>query len=405
MITTVKIFPSIGVARLGNSTSGYFIGPERPNDTTPPTGGYRDATGLKRQAARFRLFGFDENNNLARELTSADGTIEWTVHVANTKAASEKFHPKSNAHPGRRNDAFQDRNQLKLDPGAVKISGAANPTFADLAASLAANRAKNIQIDQQFLDQPVKFVLGTLTTDDLGRLIALGGKGESKSPIGADLSNGNGNDFADHDGWYDDVSDGQVSATIKLADNSTPPVASAWLIVAPPKYAPGLQSIVSLYDTLLQSAVDHNLMPDPTAPATYKPSFALDIQPILTRALNIHWVYNNNANVFNPTSQFHRSLTNPTTALFNRLSVPSATPGNPGTGGGNMPKMWSDLYPSGPNGTLTRIQYHKMELWKNGTVDNSAAPPDTGAVTPDGLTRAALEPCVGAAFFPGIEAR
>ena len=58
-ITTVKIFPSIGVARLGNSPES-FVGPEIPGDRTPPPDGYRDShCRIKRQAARFRLFGFD----------------------------------------------------------------------------------------------------------------------------------------------------------------------------------------------------------------------------------------------------------------------------------------------------------------------------------------------------------
>jgi len=93
MIRTIKVYPPIGVARLGNSIDGYFIGPERPLDSTPPAGGYRDAAGkIKRQAARFRLFGFDESGNLAGEVTFAEADeITWTVHVANTKAAADRF--------------------------------------------------------------------------------------------------------------------------------------------------------------------------------------------------------------------------------------------------------------------------------------------------------------------------
>jgi len=29
-IKTIKIYPAIGIARLGNSPTGFFIGPERP---------------------------------------------------------------------------------------------------------------------------------------------------------------------------------------------------------------------------------------------------------------------------------------------------------------------------------------------------------------------------------------
>ncbi|WP_321473688.1 LodA/GoxA family CTQ-dependent oxidase [uncultured Paludibaculum sp.] len=401
MIQTIKIFPPIGIARLGNSRDGYFIGPERPDEVVTPAGGFRDGTGLKRQAARFYLFAFDENGHLVQEITSDDAEIKWTLHIANTKAADQFFHPKTAQNAPLRNAGFHDRNQLKLDPGPVSISGV-NSAFADLAASRAAGNARDIEVNQLFLDQPVRFVLGAIMTDDRGRLVALGGLGESRSPVGMPLSSP-GSDFADHDGWYDDVSDGRVSATVTLADGSQPRVESAWLIVAPPKYAPGLHSIVSLYDTLLQSAVDRGLMPNPVDAPNFKPSLVRDIQPILTRAANMRWVYNNGAPQFSSGAGFHHTLGQPAPAVvFGRISKPSAIAGNPGTGG-SMPKMWSDLYPAGPNGTLTRIQYRMLEMWKNGTVDATPVPPDPD-INPDGLTRAALDPCVGAAFFPGIEA-
>ena len=69
-----------------------------------------------------------------------------------------------------------------------------------------------------------------------------------------------------------------------------------------------------------------------------------------------------------------------------------------------MPRMWSDIYPSGANGTLTKIQHKMIEMWKNGTTVPGSAPLIGDPITPDGLTRAALEACVGGAFFPGIEA-
>jgi len=63
-----------------------------------------------------------------------------------------------------------------------------------------------------------------VATDDKGLLVVLGGQGESKSPVGATLNGGN---FANHDGWYDDVSDGTVKATVRLKDGGTPPVKCA----------------------------------------------------------------------------------------------------------------------------------------------------------------------------------
>jgi len=69
-----------------------------------------------------------------------------------------------------------------------------------------------------------------------------------------------------------------------------------------------------------------------------------------------------------------------------------------------MPKMWSDRYPQGPNGTLTRIQYKMMQMWVAGSTVPGTLPSPADPITPDGLTKAALEACIGAAFYPGIEA-
>ena len=35
---------------------------------------------------------------------------------------------------------------------------------------------------------------------------------------------------------------------------------AAWVLVAPPKYAPSLQSVVTLYDVLYQLALDRGLL-------------------------------------------------------------------------------------------------------------------------------------------------
>jgi hypothetical protein len=53
-IDTVKIFPPIGIARLGNSPNEFFIGPEIPGDHTPPAW-YKDSAD---QAASSLVSGF-----------------------------------------------------------------------------------------------------------------------------------------------------------------------------------------------------------------------------------------------------------------------------------------------------------------------------------------------------------
>src|SRR3981081_1377351 len=92
-IDTIKIHPAIGIARIGNSPTGFFIGPELPGKSKRPTGGYKDSQGrIKRQAARFRLFGYDANGKPVREISAKDAAITWTVHLANKKDASKHFH-------------------------------------------------------------------------------------------------------------------------------------------------------------------------------------------------------------------------------------------------------------------------------------------------------------------------
>jgi len=92
MGTAFEIHPSIGIARVGTSVR-LFVGPEP--DSEPPNR-YRDGAGeLLRQAARFRVFECERDDNHVlldcREVTPDRGTVEWTVHLANTKAAGPKF--------------------------------------------------------------------------------------------------------------------------------------------------------------------------------------------------------------------------------------------------------------------------------------------------------------------------
>ena len=69
-----------------------------------------------------------------------------------------------------------------------------------------------------------------------------------------------------------------------------------------------------------------------------------------------------------------------------------------------MPMLFSDT--GEPNAALNRLQYSLMEKWKKGDFVNdwNGPPEPSNEITPEGLDRAALEACVGGAFFPGIEA-
>ena len=359
MATVYKIHPAIGIARVGNSPDEFFIGPERLGEHPIPPGGFKDAQcRVKRQAARFRIYAHHDNGTV-EEITDAEADISWTVHLVNKKAA----------HPGRGNT--EAAGALTIDPGSRTLSGPNQLKLLDTGT-----------IDFADAD-PVTVPLGEIRSDDANHLLVLGGFGKSASPPGSGLS-----DYWVNDDWYDDVSDGPVSATITIRATSTSPaVTGAWIVVAPPKFAPGIDNVITLYDRVFQTMVDAGMVTEPTTT-----SYTSDIFPILQRARDTRWVESiGSAHAWTDpvTSQPMRD------AIFSRLTVPG--------GGSDMP----DINDSGTgDNRLTPTQYHHMERWKNGTYTNDWAgvPAPQGDITPAGLDRAALEHCVGGAFLPGIEA-
>ena len=86
-----------------------------------------------------------------------------------------------------------------------------------------------------------------------------------------------------NDYWYDDISDGPVTATVTLPDGTQIKIDSAadagWVIVAPPKYAPGVYPIVTLYDVIRDTAIRANWLKDDAQVEYYR-----DIYPILLKA-------------------------------------------------------------------------------------------------------------------------
>lgn len=272
-IVKARIHPAIGVARVGNSEE-WFIGPEVPDRAPYPEGGFKDEAGrLKRQAARFRVYGYDAQGRVVRELTLDEADITWTVHVANKKAAWYQFDTALDipeAKPATlRNAHFtgEQRKQLVIDPGSRSISGRDQ-------------KGGSYRFDSgRFLGEPV--YLGELRTDAQGHLVFLGGLGRSNSPFPSNTLT----TFANNDGWHDDTSDGPVSARVVLKGSTEElPVDPAWVITAPPNYAPDIIGFVTLYD-LLQDVAAQRWLPLPE-----KPSFTEHIQPLLARLVETQWV-------------------------------------------------------------------------------------------------------------------
>ena len=113
-----------------------------------------------------------------------------------------------------------------------------------------------VELTGYFNREPVK--LGELTTDSEGRLVALGGFGHSKGTglNGADTWIRN---YANNDGWFDDVSDGPVTATVRIDGAELPVKGVAWLIVTPPDFAPDTDNLVSAWDAMCEAVLHHKI--------------------------------------------------------------------------------------------------------------------------------------------------
>jgi hypothetical protein len=278
-VVRAAIHPAIGVARVGNSPTEFVFGPEVIDPTPPKPGSYRDPAGaLKRQAARFRVYGYNAAGEVVRELTADTADIRWTVHVANRKAAWYQWTMALDIPEAagttipRRNRTVTDasRQDLSIDPGPRTIRG---------------KGVSGASYELRGKFQGVDVFLGELRTDDAGRLAFLGGRGVSASPMGTPIFDENDpNGFINADGWYDDMSDGPVTAEVTIEGRSIP-VEPAWVVTAPPDYGPTLHGVRTLYDLLYDLYVQARWL---EAPAEV--SFREDVYPILRRLSRLQWV-------------------------------------------------------------------------------------------------------------------
>ncbi|WP_435240351.1 LodA/GoxA family CTQ-dependent oxidase [Streptomyces cucumeris] len=408
-IVGIAVHPAIGIARVGNSATEFFHGPELPDERPAAPGFHRDAQGaIKRQGARFRLYGYDADGRVVREVTAdSHARITWRVHLANKKAAWYQFHlaldiPDARALPADRltlrNKAEADRASLVIDPGSRTLSGSSAGT-----AAFDTGKIKGVTVR-----------LGEMRTDALGRLTVLGGTGRSGSWNQSPLTG-----FANNDGWYDDTADGPVSATVTL-DGRQIPVDPAWVVVAPPNYAPGLKSIRTLYDLLQDVFISKGRLPRPE-----KVSFTAHIEPVLRRFCELQWVNRGFAVQFGWGAPHH--FLDPRRRA--RLAAPDdrnretrrqfylALRHYPRDGASPAPWPWiyGDAMASRPRSqlqhlALTATQDALLQRWVAGDFvpGNSADGPATLADAPLAeqpalLDRAALDHCLADAFHPGCE--
>ncbi|MGW3960945.1 LodA/GoxA family CTQ-dependent oxidase [Amycolatopsis sp. NPDC005003] len=378
-IIAARIHPAIGIARVGDSDSEPFIGPEIPGDPAFPQGiDYRGTDHrIRRQAARFRVFGYHDDGRV-EELTAATADIRWTVHLVNRKAVGRRLGARGNGPGTERNSAHRaaaERAKLVIDPGPHSVEGS--------------NR-RPVRLDGDFVvphhpeESKESVRLGEISTDADGHLVVAGGRGRAGSPSGHKF-----NDAGDSDEWYDDVSDGPVSATVRMA-GVTIDVEPARVIVGPPKFAPPVGNVVRLWDVVFEALADD-------AAKFARPSYVRDIYPILQAARDV-------GAVNGPARTRHR-FTHPVRDTDTKDKILARIRA---TGPTHMPRLYGskqgrlDL-------ALTKTQKRRLESWAANDFDDdwpdgADSPPVDTAITPDGLDRAALENCVGGALEPGVEA-
>jgi L-Lysine epsilon oxidase N-terminal/L-lysine epsilon oxidase C-terminal domain len=349
-----SIHPSIGIARVGNSGfsgSGknslgeFYLEPEeigglpiecdqQGNSLNRAVTQFKDDEGkIKRQAARFRIFKFDDEKpgDPGMEVTVRDKdvkSIEWTAHIANKKGAWWNFAElqgnlmlgdweqikvrgrnvwrntnsyescmarHSDSTVSMRNSSVTDeaaRQKLIIDPGPRSVRGPSQKPVEFSRDNIPKNYPHGSFPDASAVTQgwPIN-TLGAILTDDAGRLLVLGGYG---------LSGGNQpiTSYAGADSWNDDISDGPVYCTLTLKNGDVLKL-DAWVTVGSPKYAPELVNIVTLDDIMFDVGVRFfDLVPamydgkKQTWNKNYTANYKRDIEPIIRRPMDSMWVSN-----------------------------------------------------------------------------------------------------------------
>ena len=413
----MKIHPAIGIARVGNSDKhALHTARSHPDQPALPPGSYKDSSGkIIRQAARFRIYGYNQAGEVVRELTLDDEDvteIKWSVHLANKKAAWYQFHipldiPEatglSDTQRRRRNFDVRgaERKKLVIDPGrqTIRASQHETATFAGKIMTRAV-------------------ALGSIATQTDGRLLVVGGAGKSASyttpetPISG---------VANNDTWYDDVCDGPVTAEVTIG-GATKTATPAWAVVAPPHYAPGVKTVRTLHDLLHDVFVTEH-----TLPAEQQVSYPDHIEPILRRFCDLQWVNHGFATQFGWAGPNH--FLDPAHAQAARR--PGR--GQPGTPPPGL-RPHARLRPGRDVPAALAVALRRCHVRRQAHLRPAAhhalrrAGPDAGPVgrrplhlrpapqglpgrgrrrrvaeQPDLLDRAALENCAADAFHPGCE--
>jgi hypothetical protein len=429
----------------------------------------RDSRGaLKRQAARFRIFAYPSVTK--ESWPRGEGTevvigshigdrvvadIIWSVHVANKKANTFELaeegaqgissytdqslprirnphigEPKTDPNTLTPTEKIKFLNaqsrirKLTIDPGPRTIQGKGSaPVRFDKATTASyydAGRSEVVALKNYpksfpgdcfpHMDCPAGPIdtLGELQTDEHGRLLVLGGYGRAAGwqvngsvPLNQDVNN---------DQWFDDTSDGPVSATVVFDDDSRAEVQGAWVTTTDPAYAPQIRNIVTCWDDIYDCWVrEHGLAPDVYDGKkggyqnSYQPTFEDQIAPIFRSSALQRWT----TNVSDRGAAAHQRIAE-ITAQDNPLSTDLA---------GLTPIFRDPFDPDHKNTTqmplhlgdandafltLRKTQHFFLQQWSKGV---GHFRPDSGKQLGEGekLDKTALVNCLGGRFSPGID--
>jgi L-Lysine epsilon oxidase N-terminal/L-lysine epsilon oxidase C-terminal domain len=447
--TTYAIHPAVGIARVGNAEadvadpSSFYLGAEAPYEVPNQGQPYKSGGKIKKQAQRFRIYEF-QAGKATREITLQQedvAGIEWTVHLANRKAALDTdadpgtpskptvvppavFTPIGSTAPTHywpattRNApvAAADRARLCIDAGPQSVGGAV--TQRDLSGAIT------------FPDSPSKAVtLGRLCTEPgTGRLLVFAADGLSEGLLDGTFSPlPKLTDWGNNDQWYDDTADGWVRARIAFRDGTEvtldQPDQSAWVLCAAPRFTPAFNCFTSLHDVSIAVA--------PTSgEGDSRPSFARDIYPVLRSISVLGWI-SARGSVGHGTGRggYYLSLdrlrlmsdNDPSPgsdpykarqAVFARIRDPNKPAERAGVQK-YMPQVSGDItkHVDRPYeiAAVTRLQYAMLRKWAGGDFEADGVPAYVPldkmdvAEQPPALDLAALESSAGTPFYPGIE--
>lgn len=331
---------------IGPEAQGVVVDPGGSNGPGPQGGSYRDSKArLKRQAQRYRVYAYDANDKVIAELTADSGLVQslrWRVHVQNMKSANYAFQGAYLFDPDQlRNPSIQpgkkpvERDQLIINPGAHTIaSGQPGPVvmkgdvFTGIEkgtlpgelrfegftpkdpskeVEVTYTAAKDIELGQLRLDAQDRLLFipapgkgGSVTTPK----VVLSSPSETISPPNGPDNGKNPltNQFAYFNipGWWDDTCGGEIDVTVTLKDGTVlstrdnvtaetdegtrNPKAGAWIVTAPPKYAPHMYHVVSILDRVYET------FPEAYPNAGQKTNFYRDVYPVFANAVNYGWV-------------------------------------------------------------------------------------------------------------------